>query len=61
MIAMRAFKRSQQVDGVEDLEVLQQLSADQVEQMYRYMAIANYEDRFVIPTVINRMLKMPTI
>jgi len=52
MIAMRAFKRSQQVDGVEDLEVLQQagLSSQQVEEMYRYMALANYEDRFVIPT-----------
>jgi nitrate reductase / nitrite oxidoreductase, beta subunit len=26
------------------------LSAREVEEMYRYMAIANYEDRFVIPT-----------
>jgi nitrate reductase beta subunit len=26
------------------------LTALQVEDMYRYMAIANYEDRFVIPT-----------
>jgi nitrate reductase beta subunit len=52
MIAMRAFKRSQQVDGVEDAEVLQQvgLTPVQVEEMYRYMALANYEDRFVIPT-----------
>lgn len=52
MIAMRAFKRAQQVDGVEDLAVLKQvgLNANQVEEMYRYMALANYEDRFVIPT-----------
>ncbi|WP_027329404.1 nitrate reductase subunit beta [Marinimicrobium agarilyticum] len=52
MIAMRAYKRSQHVDGVEDLDVLKQvgLSVAQVEDMYRYMAIANYEDRFVIPT-----------
>ncbi|MGX5915377.1 nitrate reductase subunit beta [Aliidiomarina sp. Khilg15.8] len=52
MIAMRAYKRSQQVDGVEDFEVLKQvgLTPNQVEEMYRYMAIANYEDRFVIPT-----------
>lgn len=52
MIAMRAFKRSQQVDGVEDIDVLKQvgLTAVQVEEMYRYMALANYEDRFVIPT-----------
>ena len=52
MIAMRAFKRSQQVDQVEDLEVLKQvgLTVGQVETMYQTMAIANYEDRFVIPT-----------
>lgn len=52
MIAMRAYKRSQQVDGVEDFEVLKQvgLTPNQVEEMYRYMALANYEDRFVIPT-----------
>jgi len=32
--------------------VLQQvgLSEAQVQDMYRYLAIANYEDRFVIPT-----------
>ena len=47
MIAMRAFKRAQQVDGVEDLDVLKQvgLTSHQVEEMYRYMALANYEDR----------------
>lgn len=52
MIAMRAYKRSQNVDGVEDFEVLKQvgLTPNQVEEMYRYMALANYEDRFVIPT-----------
>ena len=52
MLAMRAYKRSQQVDGVEDQAVLKQagLTVAQVEEMYRYMAIANYEDRFVIPT-----------
>jgi nitrate reductase beta subunit len=51
MLAMRAYKRAQQVDGAEDLGVLKQvgLSVAQVEDMYRYMAIANYEDRFVIP------------
>ncbi|QBL09674.1 nitrate reductase subunit beta [Rheinheimera sp. D18] len=52
MVAMRAFKRAQQVDGVEDADVLAQvgLTPVQVEEMYRYMALANYEDRFVIPT-----------
>jgi len=49
---MRAYKRGQQVDGVDNQEVLDAvgLSAAQVEEMYRYLAIANYEDRFVIPT-----------
>ena len=52
MLTMRSFKRSQQVDGREDLDVLKKagLTALQVEEMYRYMAIANYEDRFVIPS-----------
>ncbi|HSH43676.1 MAG TPA: hypothetical protein VK973_16265, partial [Arenicellales bacterium] len=37
---------------VTDTAVLEQvgLSEDQVEEMYRVMAIADYEDRFVIPT-----------
>jgi nitrate reductase / nitrite oxidoreductase, beta subunit len=52
MLAMRAFFRMMNVDKREDTKVLDQvgLSRSQVEQMYRYMAIANYEDRFVIPT-----------
>jgi len=52
MLAMRAFKRSEQVDQVEDLAVLEQVGMNkyQVEDMYQTMAIANYEDRFVIPS-----------
>jgi len=52
MLAMRSYKRSQQIEDTEDLAVLEQvgLTKKQVESMYRYMAIANYEDRFVIPT-----------
>jgi nitrate reductase beta subunit len=52
MLAMRAFMRARHVDKREDAKVLAQvgLSTAQVEDMYRYMAIANYEDRFVIPT-----------
>ncbi len=48
LLAMRAYKRSEQVDGVQDLQVLADvgLSVNQVEEMYRYLAIANYEDRF---------------
>jgi len=52
MLAMRAFMRARHVEGRENAAVLAQagLSAAQVEDMYRIMAIANYEDRFVIPT-----------
>jgi len=52
MLAMRAFMRLRHVEKREDTRVLEQagLTVAQVEQMYRYLAIANYEDRFVIPT-----------
>jgi nitrate reductase beta subunit len=52
MLAMRAFQRGKHVDGVENLKVLEQtgLSRAEVEEMYQIMAIANYEDRFVIPS-----------
>jgi len=52
MLAMRAYQRQKHVEGVTDVEVLDRvgLSVAQVEEMYRYMAIANYEDRFVIPS-----------
>jgi nitrate reductase beta subunit len=52
MLAMRLFMRRKHVDGVLDQSVLDRvgLTQDQVEDMYRYMAIADYEDRFVIPT-----------
>ena len=51
LLAMRAYKRAQNVDGVEDLRALEDagLSKAQAEEMYRYLAIADYEDRFVIP------------
>jgi len=52
MLAMRSYMRSKTVDGVVNTSVLERvdLSQLQIEEMYRYMAIANYEDRFVIPT-----------
>ncbi len=52
MLAMRAFMRSKTVDGIVDENIPQQvgLSTTEIEQMYQLMAIANYEDRFVIPT-----------
>lgn len=52
MMAMRVYQRGKHVDGVVNKEVLSQvgLTQAQVEEMYRYLAIANYEDRYVIPT-----------
>ncbi|MGD9946544.1 MAG: nitrate reductase subunit beta, partial [Burkholderiaceae bacterium] len=52
MLAMRAFQRGKHVDGAPNTAALAQvgLSAAEVEEMYRVMAIANYEDRFVIPS-----------
>lgn len=52
MLAMRVYKRAQTVDGVHDEAPLNAvgLSAAQVEDMYRTMALANYEDRFVVPS-----------
>ncbi|MCA8891317.1 MAG: nitrate reductase subunit beta, partial [Hyphomonas sp.] len=52
MMAMRKYMRAKSVEGVIDHPTAERvgLSAAQVDEMYRYMAIANYEDRFVIPT-----------
>ena len=52
MLAMRSYMRSKTVDNELNTAVLDRvdLTQLQVEEMYRYMAIANYEDRFVIPT-----------
>jgi len=59
MLAMRAYKRSEVVHGQLDHAVLQQvgLTAEQVEDMYQTMAIANYEDRFVIPSSHKEMVE----
>jgi nitrate reductase / nitrite oxidoreductase, beta subunit len=52
MLAMRAYMRDKHVEGRVNTEVLERvgLTEAQVAEMYRYMAIADYEDRFVIPT-----------
>ncbi len=49
---MRAYYRQRQLGEGDGRAVLAQagLSAAQAEEMHRYLAIANYEDRFVIPT-----------
>jgi nitrate reductase beta subunit len=52
MIAMRSYQRSVHVDGRADTRALDAagITEAQAREMYRYLAIANYEDRFVIPT-----------
>lgn len=52
LLAMRAFMRGRTVDNHDNVEVLNEvgLTVEQVSEMYRYLAIANYEDRFVIPS-----------
>jgi nitrate reductase beta subunit len=52
MLAMRAYMRAKTVDGVIDEAIAKKvgLTGLQIEDMYHVMAIANYEDRFVIPT-----------
>ncbi|MCW5722429.1 MAG: nitrate reductase subunit beta [Devosia sp.] len=52
MLAMRSYMRSKTIEGVINEGVAERvgLSGAMIEDMYRYMAIANYEDRFVIPS-----------
>jgi len=52
MMAMRSYQRSVHVDGKADMRALDKvgLTEQQAKDMYQLMAIANYEDRFVIPT-----------
>jgi nitrate reductase beta subunit len=52
MLAMRAYQREKHVDGRINTAALQQVGMTrlEVEEMYQVMAIANYEDRFVIPS-----------
>jgi nitrate reductase beta subunit len=52
MLAMRAYMRKRTVGGVIDETIAKRvgMTGAAIEQMYHLMAIANYEDRFVIPT-----------
>jgi nitrate reductase beta subunit len=52
MIAMRAFMRARNVEGEHASAVLTRVGLDEatLDDMYRIMALANYEDRYVIPT-----------
>lgn len=52
MMAMRHYMRSKLVEGQPDSTVLSEVGLTEplVEDMYKIMALANYEDRYVIPT-----------
>lgn len=52
MLAMRAYMRSKTIDGVVDEAIAARvgLSGRAIEDMYKIMALADFEDRFVIPT-----------
>jgi nitrate reductase beta subunit len=52
MLAMRAYMRARTVDGVDAEPVAEAvgLTGAQIQDMYKVMALADYEDRFVIPT-----------
>jgi nitrate reductase beta subunit len=52
MLAMRAYMRAKSIDGVNDEGIAARvgLTGRMIEDMYRIMALADYEDRFVIPT-----------
>ena len=52
MLAMRSYMRAKTVEGVIDEGIAAQvgLNGRMIEDMYKIMAIADYEDRFVIPT-----------
>ncbi|HHI70988.1 MAG TPA: nitrate reductase subunit beta, partial [Rhodobacteraceae bacterium] len=59
MLAMRAYMRSKTVDGVIDAAIAERvgMSPELIEDMYHVMAIANYEDRFVVPTTHREMVE----
>ncbi len=52
MLAMRGYMRAKTVDGVIDLGIAKRVGLDpqDIEDMYELMAIADYENRFVVPT-----------
>ncbi len=59
MVAMRRYMRKKSVEKVSDAATLRgtHLKPAQVEEMYQVMAIANYEDRFVIPSSHKEMVE----
>jgi nitrate reductase beta subunit len=52
MLAMRGYMRAKTVEGVTNEGIAENvgLTGLQIEEMYKVMALADYEDRFVIPS-----------
>src|SRR5690606_4116850 len=52
MLAMRAYMRARSVEGRIDESIPERvgLTRSEIEEMYKVMALAAYEDRYVIPT-----------
>jgi len=59
MLAMRSLMRARTVDGIVNRGVAERvgLSPLQIDEMYQLLAIANYEDRFVIPTTHRELVE----
>ena len=55
LLALRAYMRSVNVDKAPDTAPLNAvgLTAESAEQMYRLLAIAKYDERYVVPTAVN--------
>lgn len=53
LMAVRAYMRGKQLDGVGDADAISavNMTPETAEAMYELLAIARYENRFVIPTV----------
>lgn len=59
MMGMRKYMRAKTVDGVVDLGTAKAIGLEpaQIDEMYHLMAIANFEDRFVIPTTHRELVE----
>lgn len=59
MLAMRSYMRSKTVEGVINKGIAERVGLEplQIDEMYQLLAIANYEDRFVIPTTHRELVE----
>lgn len=59
MLAMRSNQRTKAIDGKANTEALDSvdMTEDQAEEMYKMLGLADYGDRFVIPTAHEEMVQ----